>query len=189
MVLFVLCIKAELEGVASVKLRDDVSSLCFTVKNPLSNYETREKIIVNTAEHVEQEDENSREPSCHFALKWEGAKKRSTLTVLTEAEAKTAMKKSSSSKKGKANPNVPREMTAEDSGGENNWVPILAMECRGLEPTHYFPATSDEFVVMSEGGTTFTEDIDLSEGDWGDYDADHDASVSVSDFESKFITA
>jgi len=182
MVLFVLCVKGELEGVGSMVLRND-AELCISVKNPLSDYEVRERVTLRLSEHVEQEDENSREPPCHFALKWDGAKKRSTLTVLTEAEAKAATKKKSG--KGKIAVNMPRELNSDDSG---EWVPVLALECRGLEPYAFHPL-SDEFLITSQGGVKFQEGVDLSEGDWGDYDAENDSAVSISDFQSKFITA
>jgi len=41
--------------------------------------------------------------------------------------------------------------------------------------------------VVSEGGVVFEEDVDLSEGDWGDYDEENDTAVSVNEFESKII--
>jgi hypothetical protein len=173
MVLFLLYIKAELDGVASVRLIKD-AHVCLSVRNPLSDWEVREKIVVNQSETVEQA-EGAREPPHHFQLKWEGSKKQSTLTIVDEAAVKTALKK-----KKKAEP--PRDYTTDDSG---EWVPILAVECRGLEPTAFF-AMGDDFVVTSAGGIEFTEDVDLSEGDWGDYDADNDAAVSMSDIEFKW---
>mmetsp|Transcript_22412 Transcript_22412/g.51678 ORF Transcript_22412/g.51678 Transcript_22412/m.51678 type:complete len:182 (+) Transcript_22412:54-599(+) len=180
MVLFILYIKADLEGVGSLALKPD-SNICISVRNPLSDYEVRDKVAFNLKETLEQE-ENSREPPCHFALKWEGNPKRSTLEVLDEAATKAALKKK---KKQKGGGEVPRSTyTAEDSG---NWVPILAMECRGLEPYAYH-GLGDEFVVESEGGVRFDSDVDLSEGDWAEYDAENDAAVSISEFESKFET-
>lgn len=173
MVLHLLYMKAELEGVGSVRLLKD-ASLCVNVKNPLSDDELREKVVFNPSETVEQ-DEGAREPPHHFQLKWEGSKKVSTLIVLNEAAAKTALKK-----KKKVEP--PRDYTADDSG---DWVPILAVECRGLEPSAFFPM-GEEFVVTSEGGVDFTGDVDFSEGDWGDYDADNDFAVSMSDIEFKW---
>ena len=43
-----------------------------------------------------------------------------------------------------------------------------------------------EFIVTATGGTVFTEDIDLSDGDWADYDAENDAPVSLSNIEFKW---
>lgn len=122
-----------------------------------------------------EQEENTREPPCQFVLKWEGSlKKRSTLEVLQDPKA--ALKK----KKYKGE--QPRDYKAQDSG---NWVPILAVECRGMEP-YAFHALGDEFVVESEGGVMFDSDVDLSEGDWAEYDEENDAAVSVSEFEAKF---
>ena len=163
--------KAEFEGVASVFLRKD-QDLCFSLKNPLSDFETREKIVFNPAVTVEQE-EGARQDPHHFRLRWEGAKKASMLEVLSDSAAKAALKK-------KKSKDVPRDLTEDDS---SRWVPILAMECRGLEPYAYHPG--NEFVVTSTGGVTFNEDVDLSEGDWADYDAENDASVSLSEIEFK----
>jgi hypothetical protein len=175
MVVFMLFMKADLENIASLQLKKD-ENLRLSVKNPLSDFETREKIIVNPTEFVEQA-ENAREQDHNFALTWEGSKKRSTLTVLTAEQIKTLLKK----KKGAV---LPKEAySAEDSG---NFVPILAVECRGLEPFAFFPM-GQEFTATSEGGYEFdTEAVDFSEGDWADYDADNDLAVSVSNIEFKW---
>mmetsp|Transcript_19876 Transcript_19876/g.55278 ORF Transcript_19876/g.55278 Transcript_19876/m.55278 type:complete len:105 (+) Transcript_19876:501-815(+) len=100
----------------------------------------------------------------------------SILQVLDDKEAASALKKK------KAKGLQPRSMTSEDNGG---WVPILAMECRGLEPYAFHPM-SEEFVITSEGGTTFEEEVELGEGDWADYDEDNDAPVSMEGIEFKF---
>lgn len=115
MVLFFLYMKAELDGVESVKIVRD-ANLCLNVCNPLSDYEVREKVIVDPSETVEQE-EGARESPHHFQLKWEGSKKQSTLVVMEDKAVKTALKK-----KKKVDP--PREYTADDSG---EWRPILAV--------------------------------------------------------------
>ena len=91
------------------------------------------------------------------------------------------MKKKGGKKKGDVD--VPRDMTADDSG---EYVPVLAMECRGIEPYEFYPL-GNEFKVVSSGGAVFEEDVDLSEGDWGDYDEDNDEAVGVNEFESKII--
>lgn len=172
MVLYLLYLKAELENVGSVTLERD-QDLQLHLKNPLSDDEVRENIVVNPSVEVEQEA-SSRLPSHHFSLTWQGSKKASVLTVLDEAGAKAALKK----KKGAS---VPRSYAADDSG---DWVPLLAVECRGLEPFAYLPGS--EFVVTSSEGFQFTEDVDFSEGDWADYDAEHDLPVSLSDIQFKW---
>ena len=173
MVLFMLYMKAELENVDSVTLRKDIN-LCINVRNPLENSEVREKVVMNPSEFLEQ-DESSREPHHHFALRWEGNKKASVLIVLDEAGVKTALKKK---KKVKA----PGDYTSDDAG---EWSPILAVECRGLEPEGFFPMGND-FVVASSGGAVFGEDVDFGEGDWAEYDESNDEPVSMSDIEFKW---
>jgi len=124
----ILCIKAELDGVKTLSLLRN-TNLCFSVRNPLSDYEVREKIVFNPSETLEQE-ENDREPAHHFAVKWEGSKKYSTLIVLDEEGSKSALKKlNKKKKKGKGDDevDVPRDMTSDDNG---SYVPVLAMECR-----------------------------------------------------------
>ena len=172
MVVFMLFMKAELENISSIQLQKD-QNLRLSVKNPLSDYESRDNIIVNPTDFVEQAD-NSREPDHNFALTWEGSKKKSTLTALTAEQIKTLFKK----KKGAL---LPKESySAEDSG---KFVPLLAVECRGLEPSAFFPM-GEEFTATSEGGYEFdAEAVDFSEGDWTEYDADNDLPVSVSDIQ------
>lgn len=184
MVLFLLCIKAELDGVETLSLLRN-TNLCFSVRNPLSDYETREKVVFNPSETLEQE-ENDREPAHHFAVKWEGSKKFSTLIVLDEEGAKSAfkkVKKKGGKKGGSSEVDVPRDVTADDSG---EYVPVLAMECRGVEPYAFHPL-GNEFKVVSEGGVVFEDDVDLSEGDWGEYDEENDAAVGVNEFECKIV--
>jgi hypothetical protein len=176
MVLFLLKMKADLENVSSVRIQRDVN-LCLSVRNPLSDFETREKVTVNPSETVEQAD-NSREPPHHLRLTWEGSKKAGTLTVLDDAGARAALKK----KKGAE---LPRDYTDDDTG---NFVAILAVECRGLEPYDFLPMGND-FVVTSSGGTELSEDVDLSEGDWTDYDGENDQPVSLSAVEFKWESA
>jgi Eukaryotic protein of unknown function (DUF866) len=176
MVLYLLYMKAEAENVGSVDLRPD-SNLRISVRNPLSDCETREDVVFNPHETVDQ-DESSREPPHHFTLKWEGSKKPSILRALDATEAATALKKNKKHKLGS-----PRSYVgAEDSG---NWVPLLAVECRGLEP-YAFKPMKDEFVIVSEGGFRFEEDIDLGEGEWADYDAENDCPVSLQEIQFKF---
>lgn len=158
----------------SIELRQD-ANLRVSVMNPLSGDEVRENVVFNPSETVEQE-EGAREPPHHFTLKWEGSKKASILQVLDEKEAAAALKK----KKYKGD--KPRAYTGDDSG---NWVPILCMECRGLEPYALYPM-KDEFVITSEGGYAFDEEIELGDLEWADYDADNDVPVSLSEIEFKF---
>jgi hypothetical protein len=156
-------------------LRRD-AHLRISVSNPLSGSEVREKVVFNPSETVEQE-EGAREPAHHFRLKWEGSKKASVLQVLDEKEVASAFKK-----KKKYKGEKPRSYTGDDNG---NWVPLLAMECRGLEPYAFHPMR-DEFIITSEGGCKFDDEIELGEGDWAEYDADNDVPISLEEIEFKF---
>lgn len=167
-------IKAETENIGEITLRRN-ANLRISVMNPLSGDEVRENVVFNPSETVEQE-EGAREPPHHFTIKWEGSKKLSILKVLDEKETASALKK----KKYKGD--KPRNYQNEDSG---NFVPILCLECRGLEPYAFHPM-KDEFVITSEGGYTFDEEIELGEGDWADYDAENDTPVSLEEIEFKF---
>jgi hypothetical protein len=160
----------------TIELRRD-ANLRISVMNPLSGDEVRENVVFNPNETVEQ-GEGARESPHHFTLKWEGSKKASILQVLNEKEVASALKKKKKKYKGE----TPRSYTGDDS---SNWVPILAMECRGLEPYAFHPM-QDEFVISSEGGFTFDEEIELGEGDWADYDADNDMPVSLDELKFKF---
>ncbi len=205
MVLYILYIKAELEGIRYANVSHEhlkyeclspvtnsesshlmltysslalspTANLCIDIRDPTSD-EIREKVVIDPTQFVEQE-EGSRQPDHHFSITWEGSKKASVLTVLSAKDLKTMQKK----KKGKGESLVMRNMVADDN---NTFVPVAAFETRGIEP-YQFHCMGGEFVVESEGGVVFEgEDVDLSD-DWADYDAENEISVSVMEFESKF---
>jgi hypothetical protein len=182
MVLFALQMKAALEGVRSVTLKEG-TSLCLSVRNPSSDYEVRDDVIIDDiAEYLDaaSSDDNKNEMACHLRLKWEGNPKAAFLKILTPAEAKTALKKSGGGGGHKKNEGggMPRAVTADDDS--DTFVTILLCECRGLEP-YKLTAGSTEFVVVSEGGTIFDDGVNVADGDWADYDADHDAPVALSE--------
>ena len=133
MVVFVLYVKAELENIASIKLKEDVR-WCMDVKQANSD-EIREGVFVSAAE--EHELTGSR-GTANFVLKWPGSKKESYINV---QEVK----------------NLTRFVTGADSG---QFVPIVGFECRGLEPIKWHPR--EDFIVESEGGALF-EEVDLSD--------------------------
>jgi Eukaryotic protein of unknown function (DUF866) len=158
-------------------LRKD-ANLRISVLNPLSGDEVRENVVINPSDTVEQ-DEGAREPPHHLSLKWEGSKKASILQILDDSETASALKK----KKYKGE--KPRSIYRGEDAGQ--WIPLLCMECRGLEPYAFSPM-KDEFVIVSEGGCEFTEDIEFEDGEWAEYDADNDVPVSLSQVEFKFAS-
>jgi len=178
MVLYMLFMKAETENVGEIRLRTKDVNLRISVRNTLSDWEKRENVVFDPSVLEEQEDENSREPPSHFSITWEGSKKASVLRCLDAKETATALKKKKKYKEG-----APRAFTGDD--GNDNWVPILALECRGLEPYDFSPM-KDEFEITSENGYRFDEEIEFEDGEWADYDADNDCPVSVSELQFKF---
>jgi Eukaryotic protein of unknown function (DUF866) len=193
MVVFVLYIKADLEGVASVSYVPG-TNLCISVRNPLNDYEIRENVVVETDVLLEvpEPTKNSRndhvahrEPACNFAFKWEGAAHRSTIQIKSEDNADTPS--ANNAKKGKAQSNstagavATRDMFAQDSG---SFVPILALDCHGVEPYAFHPL-GDEFVVTNKDGIKF-DSVDLSTGAWSDFDLGT-GTTSISNLESKFV--
>lgn len=81
---------------------------------------------------------------------------------------------------------VTRDITADDDG---KFVPFVAFECRGLEPTKYTPTGDDPWRVEAAGGKTVFEGADLSEaaGDgWAEYDEKAGEPVGISGWETEF---
>jgi hypothetical protein len=198
MVVFVLYVKADLDGVDTLSL-DPTAQLCISVRNPLSpeyDYEVREKVIIDPSELEEpafvklnsKGHHQETEPPCHFALKWEGAPKRSTVEVLDRDSSVTLLESSSNNLKQATYKStadngtlpVPREMTGRDSG---NFVPILRLECQGVEP-YQFHVIGGEFSLTNKAGAKY-EEVDLSEGGWNKVD-ECTGTCAVTNFESKF---
>jgi len=64
------------------------------------------------------------------------------------------------------------------------WGPLLVVECRGLEFVGFDPR-GDWSCQGIESKTRFT-DVDLSEGEWIDYDEKAAIPVRVHQFDSKW---
>ena len=137
------------------------------MKNPLSDFEERRGVEFSKDDEVVME--NERAGNVSFAIKWEGAKKQSTLSLM-EGNEKVL--------KGKKNQpdNYPRAVTESDE-----WTTILAVDCRGLEPMGWNRGV-DEFVIESSAGSTFQEDVDLTD-DWCEYCEKAEESVGVNNIE------
>jgi hypothetical protein len=206
MVVYILHVKADLQGVASVAMSPG-ANLCISVRKPLSDdyAEVRENVVIDTSELVEAEkwerdapagsapthlDTHDREAPHHFALKWDGEKKRSTIRVL-DGTATTEKAVPSSGKNHKAHKNnkgrhesdpLTREMRSQDSG---EFVPMIALECEGIEPFAFHLMGGEFIVTRTSDGKTFDE-IDLSQGDWNEFELTS-GNTSVANFESKFV--
>jgi hypothetical protein len=191
MVVYVLYIKADLEGVASIALKPGCD-ICISVRNATEVTEVRERVIVDPSELEEPEvpahERHHIEAPYHLALKWKhGEEARATVRILDPSTSEQPVATTKKLKKGnqhkQASGGVPlRAMNAEDSG--HNFVPILALECHGLEPFVFHPQ-GNEFIVTNNAGIILEKDIDLSNGVWSHYDL-ASGSTSITNFEAKF---
>ena len=140
------------------------SDICLSVRNPVDHDQVRERIVVDSSALEEVDDEESKhhhskhhqKPS-HFSMKWSGASSPCTIRVVSTSE-----------------------MVASDS---ETFVPILALECNGLEPFEFHPL-GNEFVVENDAGHVFDK-VDLSSGDWNAYDMG-EGTTSVLNLTAKF---
>jgi hypothetical protein len=183
MVVYVLYIKADLESVASVALQPG-ANLSVSVRNPLDVNQVRKIVIdmsalepeVAAKEHMKN---THAEAPCHFALKWDHDEQtRSTIHVLGLSSTAATTGNNKKSKKSKVPP--VREMKGSDSG---SFVPMLALDCQGIEPFAFHPM-ANEFLVTNSAGVQFQE-VDLSSGDWDAYDLST-GTTSVMSLQAKF---
>ncbi|CAN0130666.1 unnamed protein product [Ascophyllum nodosum] len=143
---------------------NDNNKWIMTVQSP-DESDRREHVEVTRA-RIEELD--GTRGTANFVVKWRGSKKQATANIVDIKKVTT---------KG--------EIKVEQSG---EFVPILALDCRGLEPVEWHPST--DFAVTSGGGTVFESDaVDLSEGDWSEYCEKSSMPVSIMEIEHRFETA
>lgn len=152
MVVYLLNFQATLENVAEICFMLDSIEWCLDVAEPTGDG-IRPRITFSSKDVVELH--NSRGVA-NFALKWEGAMKQAYLTMM---EVK----------------NVTQNVyTAANSEA---WVPIVAFDSRGLQPTACHSPNLG-ITVISTGGQKF-EHADFSDDEWCDYDQNAEQSVGV----------
>lgn len=181
-----------MENVGTLTLNPD-ARLCFSVRNAQDQEEVREKIVVDPSVlHEASKGDHSKhrhEAPSHFALKWDHATERATLRILG---ADSAIEKAVDSKEGKKAKihsskemeqalQLIRPMKGEDHG---SYVPMLALDCHGMEPYAFHPM-GEEFTVTRHDDTKTYENVDLSDGDWSEYDM-ATGTISVTNFRSYF---
>lgn len=76
-----------------------------------------------------------------------------------------------------------RPLTGDDCEA-GKYAPLMSFDCRGLEPVEY-SFGGDQWKVETTAGTVF-ENVDLSVGDWAEYDEKGNMPVSVSNLKSRF---
>ena len=153
-----LFIKAQMDGIGKIVPIPN-TQWCLDLKNTLGE-EYRKEIYIDSTEV--QEIEGGGTDEVHFALKWEGSKKQATLSVV------------------EAGGDIQEAYTSEDVG---QWVPVVAFDCRGLEPCTWHPQKN----FVGEGTSGFLmDDIDFSEGDYCGFDEDEGCPTEISELEWKF---
>ena len=150
--IFLLRIKAELEGVAKFTVPTD-HVFQLDVKESAGS-EERKDVQVDPDE--EQEVPNSKNATAQLIMKF-GGKQHCTLKVVT-----TELKG-----------DIIRAQTSEDTG----MVPVAAFECRGMEPTKWTPTAG--YIAESEAGVVY-DDVNFKDGeDWCEYDEKSEESMTV----------
>lgn len=182
MVVYILYVKAELEGsrIASVNIPSG-RDICLSVRNPLVMEEVREHVVIDSRALEEKPNKkhhnnSHQEAPCHFALTWSGHDERSTIRVLWNTNDETNEKSKRS-----ARTTTTRAMTLQDSG---TFVPMLALECHGMEPYAFHP---DEAFQVTETDGTVHETVDFSQnGQWEHYDWAK-GNIVIRNLETKFV--
>uniref|UniRef100_A0A7S0WN99 Uncharacterized protein n=1 Tax=Chlamydomonas leiostraca TaxID=1034604 RepID=A0A7S0WN99_9CHLO len=164
MPVYLLCIQAELENIASLKLKPDAEFMMDV--REAGGSEVRAGVVVSGEE--EQEVAGGR-GTAHFVMKFcKESKSQASITIMDpkDKELKGAVK---------------GEFTAEDRG---KWVALAAFECRGLEPIAFTPQAG--WIATSAVSSTKWEDVDLAEKEWAEYDEKGGESVGVSELQACF---
>lgn len=154
MVRYVVYIKADIEGVSSISVNSSTEDICISVRNPLNQEEKREKVVLEAANlitpDVSAHERHRTEHPYHLALKWEGETNRSTARLLPDDEE------------------IQKSMSKEEGQSFDGYLPMLALDCDGLEPYAFHPL-GKEFIIVDKAGNEHKE-VDLSSGDWSAYD-------------------
>jgi len=172
MVRLQLSIRAELENVTDLTPADPHQfDWFFQVKCNSCNEIHPKLVSMNRSE--ERELAHGKGSSANFVWKCGSCKRESSATF--EALPK-----------GPKNKDLPLVYT-DDSSSTLSFTPLVTLDCRGLE----FVAFSPQGIwqcVGKESRTSFPE-VDLSEGEWTDYDEKAALPVSIMNFESQWSRA
>jgi len=64
---------------------------------------------------------------------------------------------------------------------------VVVFDCRGVEPTDFEPRAGWAAQAQGSQSSTRFEDIDLSPGEWADYDENAEQSVSIYELKHQFV--
>jgi len=161
MVRLMLSIKADLENVTDLVPGADDFEYFFKVKCN-SCHETHPKFVsLNRLQEVEMS--GGKGNTAHFVWRCGMCKRESSA---------------------KFEDRTPQKYSIDSSG---QFAPLITLDCRGLEFIDFDPRGIWK-CVGSESGMAFPE-VDLSEGEWTDYDEKSSQPVSIMEVESKWSRA
>mmetsp|Transcript_10356 Transcript_10356/g.25873 ORF Transcript_10356/g.25873 Transcript_10356/m.25873 type:complete len:172 (+) Transcript_10356:3-518(+) len=162
-----LFMKAEMENIEKIEFPEDTD---WTLDvGQAGGVDKRERVTVSMKEEVEIPNSKG---TANFVVKFEGSKAGSTMNVVTVTR-KTDVKA------------LKNQTLNEYSGGD--FSPIAVFDCRGMEPTRWYPVGPCK-VTAADGGKVF-EDVDLTdaEGDgWCEYDDTNDQPVGITGLKVEF---
>ena len=147
---FVLWVKAELEGLTQFWAPEDH---CWTLDvKQGGGAEERKGVVIDPEDWSDVA--NTKDTKANFVMKFDKADKQQSYLNVVQIKG------------------VTRPQTAEDTG----MVPLIAFECRGLEPVRWTP--TGPYCGSAEGGASW-DNIDLKNEDWCEYDEKLDIPVGV----------
>ncbi|TFK77183.1 DUF866-domain-containing protein [Pluteus cervinus] len=159
MVKLQLLIKAELENVTELVPASDDFEYFFQVQCN-SCHEIHPKVVA--LNRIEERELSSSRGAANFIWRCGVCKRESSATFDSS----------------------PPKPYSEENGG---FAPLLIIECRGLEFIGFDPRGIWK-CKGTESGTLFPE-VDLSEGEWTEYDEKSTLPVNISNIESKWVRA
>ena len=157
MPIFVLNAVFEMEAVDKFEVPSD-TTWTFDIKQGAGD-EEKKGVVIDPDE--EDEVPNTKNTVANLVVKFPGDKSHSYLRVIKPGELKGL---------------VTQPITGEDAQ-KSKMVPIAAFECRGLEPTRWYP--TGPYTVTSISGTTY-EDVDLRNEEWCEYDEKSGEAMTLS---------
>ena len=177
---FVIEIKAELLNVASLT---PVNDILWKMDIESEAGEVRENITVNPREELELEGSRG---LANFVMKWSKQDShQANIKVVDLKKAAAGMGKGKKAKKDKDASEIDGVYRS-----SNQWVPIVAMECRGLKPIRVH--VGNDFDITSESGALFpaaeAEFEEDSEGlSWTDFDEKLDDCLAINALQVRVV--
>ncbi|KAK3925803.1 UPF0587 protein GA18326 [Frankliniella fusca] len=158
MVKIALQMKAQLENIDAIYATQPEFRYFMKIRCTGCNEESDKWHDISLSETVSLK---SGRGNCNFALKCKFCGKENQMDILEKSHKKYVKEK------------------------EGSFQTIAEFDCRGLEPVSFSPREG-WIVEASESGQKF-EDVDLSDGEWIEYDEKLKESVRVFELEFKFI--